>query len=153
MLGSRLDQDNWEKRFDLEQKRTMLEKRISATERLVIVLNKAPIMRGLQASLDAEKRYAEMAMACVMNPPKVAARKADCERLSRRSPERIESLGKEIHALGSEYAAAVTLAATYFGPETRKAAEALNRSGWWPESANPKPLLDAMGRELSEFPK
>lgn len=55
MLGSRLDQNNWEKRFALEQKRIMLEKRIAATERLVIALNKAPIMRGLQGSLDSEK--------------------------------------------------------------------------------------------------
>lgn len=92
-------------------------------------------------------------MACALNPPKSATRKADCERLSRHSPERIESLGKEIHAFGSEYAAAATLAATYFGPETRIAIEALNRSGWWPDNADPKPLLDAMGRELSEFPK
>lgn len=51
LLGSRLDQENWENRFKIEQKRTLLEKRISASERFVIIVNKAPIVRGLQASL------------------------------------------------------------------------------------------------------
>ena len=56
--GSRFEQQNWESRFELEQKRVLLEKRVAVIERVTIVLNKAPLMKGLQVSLDAEHEMA-----------------------------------------------------------------------------------------------
>lgn len=62
--GSRFEQQNWESRFELEQKSILIEKRVAIIERVTIVLNKAPLMKGLQGSLDAEREMAKLAVFC-----------------------------------------------------------------------------------------
>ncbi len=64
-------------------------------------------------------------------------------------------MAKESHLLTAEYATSVSLAATYFGSETRAAIEALRGKEWWqPDQAtNRQKLVDAMGRELNMFPE
>lgn len=153
-LGSNLDQKNWERRFELEQKRALLEKRIAAVERVVVVVNKAPVMVGLQASLESEKSLAKLALTCASRTTNEQRRSGSCRDKPKSSIERIEGISKEIHTLGAEYAAAVTLAATYFGPETRKAVAELKRTQWWQaEQSSIQALVDAMGRELNAFPE
>lgn len=152
VLGSTLDQHNWERRFILEQKRTLLEKRVATIERVVVVVNKAPVMVGLQASLAAEKQLAGLPTACMAGHSEKQHLSSGCSNLSKFSMERIEGVAKEIHALGAEYAAAVSLAATYFGPETKKAISELKRPQWWQaEQSAVQALIDAMGRELNTF--
>lgn len=132
-VGSRLEQSNWESRFALEQKRTILEKRVALLERTVVLFNKAPIIVGLRASLDAEKQLVRSS--------------------SKGRIERVEMMAKEIHNLNSEYASTMTLNSIYFGEATKKAIKALGADPWSVDSRLNQALIDAMGRELNEFPK
>jgi hypothetical protein len=67
-FSSYFDQENWNKRFVLEQQKIIMEKRVSLIEKTVKLVNKAPTISGLRASLDAEKTSGILHAKCmVMN--------------------------------------------------------------------------------------
>lgn len=149
--GSRFEQQNWESRFELEQKRVLLEKRVAVIERVIIVLNKAPLMKGLQASLDAEHEMAKLAVFCAS---KDGASSKGCKSKPRANIERVETVGREVYTLNSEVAAAASLAAVYFGPNTRNEVTELQKIGFWAASDEQKGrLISAMGSEINTFSK
>lgn len=59
-FSSYFEQENWNARFTLEQKKIVMEKRVSLIEKTVKLANKAPTIIGLRASLEAEKNSAYM---------------------------------------------------------------------------------------------
>jgi hypothetical protein len=117
--GSRLEQSNWESRFHLEQKRLILERRVALIERITVVLNKAPLMKGLQASLEAETEFARLAVYCASS--KASEKKPGCKTPRPADTKHIEEIGHEIYTLNAEWAASASLAAMYFGKNTREA--------------------------------
>lgn len=149
-LASRLEESNWEKRFTLEQKRVILEKRASLIERTVVVFNKAPTIVGLRGSLDGDKQLALLAAMCA-NPKKKAI--TGCESNPVTDIKHIEETAKEIHALNADMAATMTMDKIYFGPKTQGAVNELAKGDLWlaPEDKR-QALIDAMGSELNWFP-
>ena len=150
LLGSRLDQSNWEHRFQIEQRRVLLEKRLATMEKVVVVLNKAPTVAMLQSLVAGEAALANLNVACVTQPPKGPKEVEVCRRMKDWNPERATANAREAHTLNAEFAVAITLAIAYFGPETKQAVDRLRGTEWW--KAGPKLLQDpvnAMGKEIS----
>lgn len=149
-FGSTLEQSNWESRFQLEQKRLVLEKRVALIERMTVVLNKTPLMTGLQASLEAEKELARLSVYCASK--KVNREAPGCRKISAADTKHVEEIGREIYALNAEWAASASLSVMYFGKSTREAVQELKSRGLWSSSEEQRQkLLNAMGIELNGF--
>jgi len=149
-VGSKLEQSNWESRFHLEQKRLVLEKRAVLIERMTVVINKTPLMTGLQASLEAEKDLARLAVYCASNKANRGA--PGCQSIKAANTKHVEEIGREIYVLNAEWAATASLSALYFGKSTREALQELKSKGLWSASEEQRQrLLDAMGIELNGF--
>jgi hypothetical protein len=153
-VGSRLEQSNWEARFDLEQKRVVLEKRVALLERATVIFNKAPTVIGLRASLDGEKKLALIAASCAVQKMSGKPPAKGCASQPKMNTERLEAIAKEIHVLNAEFAATMTLCATYFGDESKKAIAALTKEDPWSASDSARnAVVAALARELTSFPK
>ena len=137
LYGSALEQGNWEKRYRKEQERLVIERRVAIFEKTIILMNKAPVMTGLQASLEGEKKLAEL---------------APSEEYSKHSKE-VERIAKEIHVLNSEYAANLSLASLYFCKKTKDAISRLGDNVWLASNEATQRLGKAMADEISCFPK
>lgn len=149
-VGSKLEQSNWESRFHLEQKRLVLEKRVALVERMTIVLNKIPLMTGLQASLDAEKEFAQLAVYCASK--KVKRDVPSCQSQRSADIKHVEEIGREIYALNAEWAASASLSVMYFGQKTREAVQNIKQKGPWSASEEQRQMIiEAMGSELNVF--
>lgn len=152
--GSKFDQENWEARFELEQRKTILERRTALIEKTVSLFNRGPTIQGLRASLDAEKQLAKISLDCARAKILVVHKKQlDCKLDHKFDPERIERLAKEIHTLNAEYSSTMTLASIYFGEKTKAAITDLDSDPWISSPAKNQRLIDAMGQDLNYFPK
>lgn len=152
-VASRLDQANWEERYNLEQRRVVLERRVALLEKTVALTNRAPTVDGLRASLNGEKELIKLNYACAA--ANLKKKPADLTRCKVRDidPERIEKIGRELHSLNAEYASTATLASIYFGEKTKAALREMDEDPWQAKPAATQKLLEAMGQELTYFPK
>jgi hypothetical protein len=149
-VGSRLEQLNWESRFQLEQKRLILERRVALVERMTVILNKAPLIRGLQASLEAEKEMARLAVYC--SSQKESKKTSTCKSSIHADTKHVEEIGREMFALNAEWAASASLAAMYFGKNTRQALQEIRSIELSATSDEQRQkIVDSMGAELNEF--
>lgn len=147
--SSYFEQENWNARFTLEQKKIVMEKRVLLIEKTVKLVNKAPTIIGLRASLEAEKNSAFMHVLCMA---KGAPSYSDtCNKYSG-NLVRVEEISKEIHDLNAEASATITLSAIYFGPKTNAILRKINKSDPWIMSQQEtQDLINAMSSELTWF--
>lgn len=138
IYGSALDHGNWEKRYRKEQENHIIERRIAIFEKTITLMNKAPVMKGLEASLEAEKQLVALAVST--------------EEINKRGKE-VERYAKEIHSLNSEYAANLSLASLYFCKKTKDAITRLGDNVWLATDEANQRLGKAMADEISCFPK
>ncbi len=150
--GSHFEQANWETRFELEQKRIVLEKRVALVERVVVLLNKEPLMRGLQASLSAETELARLAAGCEALKLDKKTLSAVCKTNPKGDSKHVEEIGKDIYMLNADWAAAASLSAMYFGQRTRDAIRE-TKSIWVASDAQRQNIIEAMGAEINDFKK
>jgi len=148
-FSSYFEQENWNARFTLEQKKIVMEKRVLLIEKTVKLVNKAPTIIGLRASLEAEKNSAFMHVLCMA---KGAPSYSDtCNKYSG-NLVRVEEISKEIHDLNAEVSATITLSAIYFGPKTNAILRKINKSDPWIMSQQEtQDLINAMSSELTWF--
>lgn len=151
--GSRLDQGNWETRFHLEQRKTIMERRVAIMERIAVSFSKAPIIAGLRESVKFDQASAALNVACVKLSMMPGRTTPACRQSTPMDLTHIESMAKELFALNAELNAAMVLAAIYFGPETKNAITALGSDPWVAGSATYQRLMDSMGLELRYFPE
>lgn len=151
-LGSHLEQSNWESRFQLEQKKTIVERRVSVMERVASSFNKAPFVAGLRATVKYEQASASLVATCVKLSLKSKTTTPACKDAKNMDTTHIESIAKEIVSVNTDLNTSLMLAAVYFGPETKAAIKGLGADPWVAESSAYQHLMDAMGKELNYFP-
>lgn len=145
-LSSKFEQSNWEARFDLEQKKSILHKRVELMDKTASLFGRTPIFDGLSANIDHSIELLQI--------------KKDCLE-SRSSPDEceikidtsiVERSAKERSVMHAELSSIFLLASIYFGPDTKKSMQAISANPWKASDSQRQILIDAMGRELHYFP-
>lgn len=153
-LSSHFDQANWNQRFALKQKQTIIDKRVSLIEKTISLLNDEPIVKGLRGTLDMDEQLALIAVRC--SQTKKAPRKNCNPPPSINTSNDLDS-AKQMYELNAQLTATLSLDSIFFGPETKKAVQDLKNDGrdglWSSPQAKKQALVDAMGRELDWFPR
>jgi hypothetical protein len=151
--ASRLDQSNWEARFKLDQRKTVLERRVAIMEKTASLFNKAPTVLGLRASMELDRTGAVLDLECVKLERAARTKKPRCSEKQVFDRVHLESIAKELHSLNADYGSTMTLAVIYFGNDTKAAIKAMGADPWVADPKQNQALIDAMARELDYFPK
>ena len=150
-LSGYFQEDLWEKQADYEERRLILVERIEILERVSTIINKAPVMRSIQGYGELQVKLYQLNLDCGGPSRNEAADGQGCPR-KEGLIEHVKYMNSRAE-LNAEFAAALQLAAVYFGPETIKAVEeyAEIRVWWEAEDRYARNLLRAMQVELQYF--
>lgn len=150
-VGSRLDQANWEARYYVEARNSILERRIVLIERITNVLNKRALVEVLRTRVAAESKLTDIAQSCVRASAK--RDQGQCVEILGPNLAAGQDAVREVLELNAEFTSAMSLANIYFGPRTRTAISELNVKGPWDSTDEQRQaLLNALGAELNFFP-
>ncbi|MNZ42260.1 hypothetical protein D3C78_598310 [compost metagenome] len=145
-LVSKLDQENWKERFQIEQQKRIFEKRMELIEKTSYLLSKSSLMEALEASINGAIKIIEIERNCLASggSAETCTGKKD-DNLAERS-------GKERFSINSDLSAAFTLSSIYFGPKTNEALRVIINDPWKSSDQERQSLISAMGSELNYSP-
>ena len=87
-------QSNWQERFNLEQRKAVLDKRVQLIERTAGLLSKVGLVRLAEITLDSESKMARLAAECSMLSKSEAKKRLGCREPIKIDPERATQSAK-----------------------------------------------------------
>jgi len=144
-LVAELDQSNWEERFKVEQRKTIIDKRIELIERTSFMFSKSSLMEALEANIQGAIDIINIERECLAS----GASADTC--IEDKDNNLAERLGKERYAINSELLSTLTLSSIYFGPKTKEALRIIIKAPWKSSAQDRQVLINAMGNELNYF--
>lgn len=151
-FASHLEQSNWEKRNEIELRKAMFEKRTEILERLITVENKAHLASGLELYY----QYTMDLSGCKSKKDKSEI--YACSNMNLSQYDKIMEMEREVDSLNADLGATITLANTYYGPETRKQIqECTNKNAldyWWKDNnlQEIQKIVATMAAEINSKP-